>query len=405
MTHRLAPRSAQPLAAGARLTPQVFSSVVADIYDCALAPERWPQALERISNLVGGAYGSLHIAHQTNMRSMLAVYSLGAPEGVNDVTSHYGAEIPGLAQLAQGGMDTPISSMDLMSEAQFQETRFYNEWVKPKGLRDACMCKVAQTGDRFGIFTIVTSVKRELLSRDEHALVQLFSPHVRRAAMIGDLLQAKSVESLALARLVDSLQTPVVLTDRSGRVAQINAAADVLLADGAALAVSNGMLSAGSRIQLSGQRRVFESLAQAIAFAAQGDDSLAHRGNGLTLTLSPDHAGRTPAVVAYVLPLVGSDVRASHGSAEVAVFLCTREAAAPAVDALWATLFALTPSEVRVLQRLTQGLPTKAIANELNVAETTVATHIKHLFEKTDTAKQSELVALAAGVAPPVRIN
>jgi DNA-binding CsgD family transcriptional regulator len=194
----------------------------------------------------------------------------------------------------------------------------------------------------------------------------------------------------------------VILTDRSGRVAQINAAADELLPQGTALTVVRGMLTAGSNMQLQSQRRMFESLAQAIAFAALGDDSLAHRGNGLSLTLQSDHSS---PVVAYVLPLVGSEVRASQGSAEVAVFLCTREAAVPAVDALWATLFALTPAEVRVLQRLTQGLATKAVANELNVAEATVATHIKHIFEKTDTSKQSELVALATGVGPPVRMN
>ena len=58
-------------------------------------------------------------------------------------------------------------------------------------------------------------------------------------------------------------------------------------------------------------------------------------------------------------------------------------------------LYKLTPREVEVALLIVQGLSTREIAAQLNVAESTVITHKKSLFVKTDVHKQSELVRVA----------
>jgi DNA-binding CsgD family transcriptional regulator len=141
-------------------------------------------------------------------------------------------------------------------------------------------------------------------------------------------------------------------------------------------------------------------LQEAIELAALGDAQLGQRGIGITLQAP----GETP-MVAYVLPLQVSDVRSSFNTAAVAIFLCTRDAATPVTESLLATLYALTPAEIRVFQHMVKGLSAKEIANSLHLSESTVNTHTKHLFAKTDTGKQTQLIALAAKLTPPVVVH
>jgi DNA-binding CsgD family transcriptional regulator len=42
------------------------------------------------------------------------------------------------------------------------------------------------------------------------------------------------------------------------------------------------------------------------------------------------------------------------------------------------------------------------VAEALGIGEATVKTHLQHLFAKTDTSRQAELVKLVAGFANPL---
>lgn len=56
--------------------------------------------------------------------------------------------------------------------------------------------------------------------------------------------------------------------------------------------------------------------------------------------------------------------------------------------------YGLTPAEIRITQALTQGRKLIQIAADLGVSRSTVAFHMRNIFQKTDTGRQAELVAL-----------
>lgn len=62
-------------------------------------------------------------------------------------------------------------------------------------------------------------------------------------------------------------------------------------------------------------------------------------------------------------------------------------------------LFRLTSAEARVLALLLDDCRPREIAEELDLSITTVRSHLKALFAKTETRRQSELVALAWSAA------
>lgn len=56
--------------------------------------------------------------------------------------------------------------------------------------------------------------------------------------------------------------------------------------------------------------------------------------------------------------------------------------------------YGLTPAEIRTAQALTEGRKLTQIAADLGVSRSTVAFHMRNIFQKTDTGRQAELVAL-----------
>ena len=69
----------------------------------------------------------------------------------------------------------------------------------------------------------------------------------------------------------------------------------------------------------------------------------------------------------------------------------------------FARIYRLTGGELRVLLALAQGLGAKEAADMLGISEPTVRTHLKHIFSKTDTPRQSDLLRLLQNSTPPVR--
>src|SRR5436189_5206348 len=83
--------------------------------------------------------------------------------------------------------------------------------------------------------------------------------------------------------------------------------------------------------------------------------------------------------------------------------LHSQDGARPAAPAgVIANAYKLTPAEMRVLMMIVQigGVP--EIAPVLGISETTVKTHLQHVFEKTDTQRQADLVKLVAGYLSPL---
>lgn len=79
---------------------------------------------------------------------------------------------------------------------------------------------------------------------------------------------------------------------------------------------------------------------------------------------------------------------------QIARFRSTQEVRPVADVAAWSATFRLTPAEKRVAHALTEGKALTQIADGLGVSRTTIAFHIRNIFQKTGTERQAELVAL-----------
>lgn len=185
--------------------------------------------------------------------------------------------------------------------------------------------------------------------------------------------------SSGLALIMDELAHGVLVASATGQLLHANQAARHELARRQVLTVSEG------RLQTTDVRQA-RVLAQALEKADTGLRSLiALRAGSGRLSIA-------------VVPLRGQQPRAS---APIALFLSR----ASVCDALMLCFFArshgLTPAEEQVLSILCQGFSAPEIASQLNVAVSTVRSHVRSLCAKTHTNGVRALVGRVA-VLPPL---
>ena len=68
--------------------------------------------------------------------------------------------------------------------------------------------------------------------------------------------------------------------------------------------------------------------------------------------------------------------------------------------ALLRRLYRLTRTEAEVALHIMHGADLRQISEELSISLTTVRTHLQHVFDKTDTHRQAELVRLLLVLCP-----
>ncbi|MDX8448071.1 helix-turn-helix transcriptional regulator [Mesorhizobium captivum] len=373
-----------------RLDSEVLGSIIGEIYDCVLNPEGWAGVMTRITEAVDAAYTTVALASTADNHGRFAAQSAWDPVQMRVLQEDYDFDgIPGLKAAVVGDIDTPVATLSHMSEAELQQTPFFQNWAKPQGLREACITKFVHTPDRIGLMGCTTRANRGIITVEEQRFLALLSPHLRRASLIGDLLDQTRITANLYRETLDHLAVPVVLASADGAILHANGAADRMFSGQGPILSRNGLLQPQNPA-------VARALAEAMAGAASADASLGSRGIGL-----PVSAPGQPPAVAYVLPLTEGTARAAFRPACAAVFVSTTTSSSPLPEAVLTTLFDLTPAEARVLLRIGSGLSASKSASSLGISENTLKTHLNRIFAKTGTRRQADLVKLISDIGMP----
>jgi DNA-binding CsgD family transcriptional regulator len=210
--------------------------------------------------------------------------------------------------------------------------------------------------------------------------------------LVSRLIDLKTTEAATFADTLDGLSAGMCLLDADGRVVHTNVAGRLILDQGDFLSESNGRIV----VRDGKTERVLREL---LVAAGGGDAAIGTDGIALPL-----RARDGTSYVAHVLPLTSGARRLAGAAYSATAALFVRKSTIPAVSSpeVIARAYKLTPTELRVLLAIVDvgGVPEVAIA--LGVAESTVKTHLGHLFEKTGVARQADLVKIVAGFSTPL---
>jgi DNA-binding CsgD family transcriptional regulator len=232
---------------------------------------------------------------------------------------------------------------------------------------------------RYGVFTPPAS-----MFADRHHPVPAVRPS--RSAAFAPVVH--KTEDAALADALDGITAAFFLVDSTRRPVHANASGRAMLARGDVVRTIGDRLTPCNDRARKAFTRIF-SCAQ-------------NGGTGLKFAAVPMPTPDDELWMAHVLPLASGSRRQAGYSAVAAVFVrrAVLDLATPL--ATLAETYQLTPGEARVLGAIVEAGGVPEAARVLGVSETTVKTHLCHVFDKTGTKRQAELVKLVAGFASPL---
>jgi len=219
----------------------------------------------------------------------------------------------------------------------------------------------------------------------------MMSKAPRLSEIIGRPADVREAEPAAFVETLESLAAGVFLLADNGCIVYANAAAQALIDERRVLHSAHGALVTADADANHALRDAFASV--------QNSDA-AVGVSGIAVPLRSTDGERW---VAHVLPLTSGVHRQAgrvHG-ATTAVFVRRAALDMAAPIALIVKQYALTPGEMRVLQAVVEIGGVAAVARSLGISEQTVKTHLRHLYEKTETRRQADLVKLVASHASP----
>jgi DNA-binding CsgD family transcriptional regulator len=365
------------------------SQVIGDIYDASLDPALWPTAIESICRYVGAASASLH-SQDSISRATDALFWWGressAPHYFDLYLQKYGKINPIFPGVVFFDVELPVAVPDVISCEEFVQTRFFREWLAPQGLMDGLFSNLEKGATSCALFTAMRHADEGQVDDRMRRRFELITPHVRRAMLIGKVIDLHRVEAAALADSLDQLASGMFIVDSGGRIVHANASAHRLIAEADVLRATNGRIAA---LDPEGNRNLLDVFTAAQA----GDAAVGKRGIAIPLK-----ARTGERYVAHVLPLTSGARRKAGVSYQAAAAMFVRKAALdlPSPPEAVADAFKLTPAEVRVMFAIVEigGVP--EVAPVLGISEQTVKTHLHRIYEKTATKRQADLVKLVA---------
>jgi DNA-binding CsgD family transcriptional regulator len=374
-----------------RVSNTELSGLIGAIYDCALDPGRWPETLGHIYRAVGCVSASLTVQEIPSGRVLLTVTE-GIPSPYRETINNYGPNIiamwGGLEKYVTFPMDQPAVLSRENPRENWESNRYYIEWAVPQGLADTIGVVLAQDATAFGTLGMGRHVSAGDVTELELDLLRLLIPHLQRAVSISRLLDVKTVEARSFAATLDTITAGIVLVDEGLGIVHANRTASAALAAGDLIASVAGRLTLRSKPE-------HDALAAAVSQAAADETLIGRRGQGIAAG-----AASGPAAILYVLPLNHGPLRGGISPRAVAaVFIAPPAEAPPAPEQALAALFDLTPTEAKVFSQIASGKSLTGAAAALDVAQSTVKSHLKRIFAKTGTSRQAELVRLAASLA------
>jgi DNA-binding CsgD family transcriptional regulator/PAS domain-containing protein len=371
---------------------EILLDLIGGIYDCTLSPDAWNAVLPRIGAFVGGSAGGL-FGHHSSRRSGSVYYQFGTDAEFRQLyLDKYLTLDPLAGTYFVLDVGEVFSTSTIMAHGEFLQSRFYKELIGPRGWVDNICVYLDKAPEGQAGFALFRNVREGLADEPARERMRLLVPHLRRAVLIGKLIEFKAAQAATFADALDGLSAGMLFVDSNGRITHANTAGRAMITDGNVLHASLGRL-------LANDPDVNRALREVFLAAATGDAAIGDRGVAVPLI-----ARDGERYVAHVLPL-SSGARRGAGvsyAAAAALFVQKAALATRSPPEAIAKTYGLTPMEVRVLLAIVEVGGAPQVAETLGVGESTVKTHLKRLYAKTGARRQADLVKLFAGYASPL---
>lgn len=278
---------------------------------------------------------------------------------------------------------------ELLSNKDLAKTDFYRGLLRPHDLFH-CLCGVAlRRGPLIYYVSVHRAQNQAAYSEREKSVLTAVLAHLSLALEKHWCLRQSGDLTKVLMGVVDRHPHLSLLVDSGGRIVHCNRSATAPSVRRAGLCIEGGRLAAATSIDRAALREAIRNVART---AATDDADLAR-----AVTLSVPGA-RHPAIVS--VHAAGRVFQAETGEVDEVVLVTARN---PDFDhdvhsCSFVRQFGLSPAQARVGVMIISGNSLADTAKKLHVSDNTARSHLKQVFQKTQTHGQMELVHLHARI-------
>jgi DNA-binding CsgD family transcriptional regulator len=280
-----------------------------------------------------------------------------------------------------------------MSREEHCRTDIFNEWYKPQGVEAMMRTNLLIEGPVSTVITVGRPYSRGDFGPTEIRLFAALIPHLQRAAQLQLRLAGVDGPPTGSAELLNRLRQGMLLVDACARVIFANRAAEGILRAGSGLFLGRD----GLRAEASGETRLLRRI---IADCAEPRAELGGAGGRLRLSRK-DRAPLTVLVIPHHARIAWIDVARPRAI----LFITDPEEVALVRRENLRQDFGLTPAEAGFTREVLKADGLQAAADRLGISLTTARTHLAHVFDKTGTRRQAELVRLILQSQPTIRAD
>ncbi len=277
---------------------------------------------------------------------------------------------------------------DLLSAEERKTSATYNELLIRGHCEDSVHVRLDGPNRSRIVWCVHDPVGGKGWSSTQLDLIRRLLPHIRQTVRVQQALARAGARNATLTELLDATGLGVMHLDAYGRIVAVNDRAQNVLRDGDGVFDEGGFLFARTPGDDAGLQGL---LSRALPrFTAQGE------GGSMILRRSDAR----PSQVLHIVPM-GRHQTDYFGSQPVAALaiVADPEGHTGIKPAVAAEALNLTRMESRVAVMLARGMSVGEIAAATDRKESTIRTHVKHMFTKHGLSRQGELVRLVLSLA------
>ncbi|MDX2266911.1 MAG: helix-turn-helix transcriptional regulator [Bryobacter sp.] len=280
-----------------------------------------------------------------------------------------------------------MGSQHLCGDADLEATEIYREFMEARRIHQGGGILYLSGEDAVALHTCVRPKEVGHLSEQELALWDSLVPSVQTALRVTFAMNRLELENAMMAASFEASGTGLLLLNTLGTVLRMNGAAEELLAASPHVRVEAKRLVLRDKAQQAALEEALEQFARPLFFKQQADPwkkIVVCREVGEEQSLLLLLTRLMPAQ----LPLMGPETPV------LAAYLVDPRRPFPINQAALEQLFGLTKSELRLAEKIAEGLSVSEACAGLKISENTGRTHLKRIFAKTGVERQGELVGL-----------
>ncbi len=368
-----------------RISQDQVLDLISQIYDAGLDANRWGDTLEKFTTAVQAQESILRIIDVKRKGIVRYYHHNKDPHWLKAYGDHFIKIDPYMALLHQSTKPVIDCTQHLIPDREIRKIPFYHEYLAPTNTHYGAGGLIEVNAASKIYLTFQRSFNKGGFTNEHLKLFKILVPHINKSILIGNRTRQLALEAETLKNSLSLINRAILLVNRRGETLFANCAAEELVSKHQGLALTPQGLTLSVR---SEHRRLQETIFNATT--KRSNDSIPTAGG-----MKYHYPGNENWMSILVSPLNPETVDFDFETTRCALIFLSENRPDPGINpGIVSEIYKLTSAEAKITVLLCQGMTLNQIAEQLRISSNTARTHLKAIFDKTDTSRQAELISL-----------